>query len=250
MNPRKKSFPWLRKWGRGMIMKSLKILGEDLDVVSLEGALERRQKATPQIGSVIDIGASDGRWSIVCHKYYPQASYFLIEAQQPHRPSLEALKKTMPTMEFVMAAAGDSTGEIYFDASDLLGGIASHQPFENNNIVVPCTTVDAEVSARKLKPPYLLKLDVHGFEIPILNGSAITLANTALIVMEVYNMQFTSENLRFHQMVTEMEARGFRVADLSEPVHRPSDHALFQFDLFFVPKNHSMFNQKGFFSTQ
>ena len=31
--------------------------------------------------------------------------------------------------------------------------------------------LDKEIQKRKLRPPYLLKLDTHGFEIPILEGA-------------------------------------------------------------------------------
>jgi len=38
--------------------------------------------------------------------------------------------------------------------------------------------------------PYLIKLDTHGVEIPILNGSAQTLKDTNVLVVEVYNFDF------------------------------------------------------------
>jgi len=243
----KKHFPKIRKFLRRTILQVLKTLGEDLDSVSLAGALERASKRGVKIGTVIDIGASDGRWSIACRKFFPDPIYFLIEAQLPHEPALQNLKPQFPNLSYLMAAAGDTEGEIYFDATDLLGGVAAHTPFEKNCIVVPVTTIDIQVKAKQLPPPYLIKLDTHGFEVPILSGASETLKQTALIVVEVYNFHFTPENLLFPEMTAHMQKLGFRPTDVCDPVHRQLDGMLWQLDMFFEPATNSGFSSTAFF---
>jgi FkbM family methyltransferase len=220
-----------------------------LDAVSLTGALARARQWSLGIQTVIDIGASDGRWTEACHPYFPQADYFLVEAQLAHARSLDALSRRMPRIKYIVAAAGDSQGSIFFDASDLLGGIASHTPIPHS-IEVPMTTIDAQVAAHKLQPPFLLKLDTHGFEIPILEGARESLAQTHLIVIEVYNFNFVSHNLRFHEMCLYLEGHGFRCVDLCDVLHRPTDGALWQFDLFFTRAEHPIFRHTQYASVQ
>jgi FkbM family methyltransferase len=198
--------------------------------LTLETALERWSHRT--IGSVIDVGASDGRWTRQTLRFFPQARYLLIEAQAgPHEQKLARLAAAHRNVEYVIAAAGEREGRLHFDASDPLGGIASDRPFAAHSIEVPAVTVDAAVAARKLPPPYLLKLDTHGYEAPIFRGAERTLAHTSLIIVEVYNFTLCDGALRFPELCGFLAARGFRPLDLFDVLHRPGDGALWQFDL-------------------
>ena len=85
--------------------------------MSTDRALWRVASRDLEIGTVIDIGASDGRWSEVCAKYYPDAHYLLIEALDPHEAALKAYVSAHPKPQYLLAAAGDTCGEIYFDDS-------------------------------------------------------------------------------------------------------------------------------------
>ena len=50
-----------------------------LHAMSTDRALWRVANRDFQIGTMIDIGASDGRWPDVCAKHYPDTRYLLIE---------------------------------------------------------------------------------------------------------------------------------------------------------------------------
>jgi len=112
-----------------------------LSSLSLESALERIRVKDIKIETVIDVGASNGSWSKIVQQYFPKAFYYLIEANPYHLNSLEKFKLSSQNIDFVLAAAGDINGEIYFDASDPFGGLASHR----NN------TVSGKLSALALR---------------------------------------------------------------------------------------------------
>jgi FkbM family methyltransferase len=133
-----------------------------------------------------------------------------------------------------LAAAGDACGEIYFDDSDLFTGFASKIRSEGARKVVRETTIDHEIGAHCLPDPYLIKLDTHGYEIPILRGAAETLRNTNLLVIETYNFRLIEGSPLFHEIIAYMRERGFGVIDMSEPHWRVLDFAFWQIDLFFV----------------
>jgi len=107
-------------------------------------------------------------------------------------------------------------------------------------------TVDEEVSRRNLSPPYLLKLDTHGFELPILDGAKNTLASASLVVIETYNFKLTADSLKFYEMCTFMESKGFSCIDLVQPMHRPADHAFWQMDLVFIPSEDAVFSSNSY----
>jgi FkbM family methyltransferase len=213
---------------------------------SLRAALKRCKGRGLQAQTVIDIGASDGRWSIIARKFFPHARYLLVEAQETHKKALEKLKTNTSGIEYVIAAAGNRAGTIFFDAGDLFGGLASATPVGEHCISVPMVTVDEEVSRLKLSPPYLLKLDTHGFELPILDGAKNTLMSASLVIIETYNFRLTDNSLKFHEMCAFMESKGFSCIDLIEPMHRPGDQAFWQMDLVFIPSNNAVFSSNSY----
>ena len=146
----------------------------DRNSLTMIGGLERSAKHTSP-KSFIDVGASDGRWTELAMQFFPNAHYLLVEAQEGHRKDLEHFQSKNKNISICMAAAGDTEGEIYFDASDLHAGLASKEKLEKNCITVPVTTIDLQVEKHKLQPPFCIKLDTHGFEIPILEGATKTL---------------------------------------------------------------------------
>lgn len=208
---------------------------------TMEAAFRRLAPRIP-VRSVIDVGASDGRWSELVLRSYPNASFLLVEAQaNPHGAGLRAFASAHANVDFVIAAAGDHEGEIHFDAGAPFGGVASTEVTGPNDLVVPMTTIDAEVARREMAPPFLLKLDTHGFEVPILTGATDTLARTELLVVESYNFELMPGCLRFHEMCAHLDERGFRPIDLVDVLRRPGDSVLWQFDLFFARKDRPEF---------
>lgn len=196
-------------------------------------AFENIQRRGHQINTVIDIGASDGRWTTDFQVYYPNAQYLLIEAQSVHQPSLERLQTANKNIHVVLAAAGENQGTIYFDASNPFGGQAATTPFASS-IEVPVTSLDHEVQRLGLAAPYLIKFDTHGFELPILRGAQETLKQTEVIIMECYNFKIAPEALLFNEMCDYMSTLGFRCIDLYDPLHRLHDHSFWQMDLVFI----------------
>jgi len=93
---------------------------------------------------------------------------------------------------------------------------------------------DDQLIPPSLPGPYLIKLDTHGYEVPILCGAKETLSKTNLLVIETYNFRLLGSSLLFHEIIAYMRERGFGVIDISEPHWRVLDFAFWQIDLFFV----------------
>ncbi|MGO9686571.1 MAG: FkbM family methyltransferase [Beijerinckiaceae bacterium] len=210
-------------------------------VLSTDRALWRRRKQGTEVGAVIDVGASNGMWSAVCEKHFPDAKYLLIEAQELHRPALENYCRSRPGAEFVIKAAGHAVGQVsFFHEDDPFSG-AAHEYEGQGTTWVPMTSVDHEVQNRGLPGPYLLKLDTHGFETQILAGARKTLAAASLVILETYNFRLSDKALRFFEMIDFMRERQFEVIDISEPLWRQNDMALWQFDILFQPSTRPEF---------
>ncbi len=208
---------------------------------TLNRALGRAALRQPMIGTVIDVGASDGRWSKNCMNFYPDSEYLLVEAQEAHKEGLETLGKANPKANYVLAVAGEEDGEVYFDDSQLFGGQASKSKSNPNMKTLHQISLDNEVERRGLKGPYLLKLDTHGFEVPILEGASRILKETELLIIETYNFKLTDSSLRYWEMCTYLDSLGFASIDQADLMLRNKDMSFWQMDTFFIPKGHKAF---------
>lgn len=211
-------------------------------------ALQRIASRGTAINSVLDVGASNGSWSLEARPCWPDARYHLVEANEHHRSALEAVCSTTSGFSFVLAAASDEQGTVFFDGVDDFGGLAMKGENQNRPGArgVPAVTLDNEVKSRGLAGPYLVKLDTHGFEVPILNGAKEVLGQANLVVIETYNFQLETDSLKFWEMCKFMDDLGFAVCDISEPMWRPKDDTLWQMDLFFVPKSRPEFSDNRY----
>lgn len=224
-----------------MIKRALRALGVHIarvgspgDRCTMEGAFRALAARKHTFRTVIDIGASNASWSDELMRYFPDRRYLLVEAQPVHEAALRDYCARHANAEYVLAAAGERPGRVFFDVDDPFGGQASATRASAAQAELPVVTIDAEVAARKLPPPYLLKFDTHGYELPILKGAVETLAKTEVIVMECYNFRISPECLTFPEMCAYLGECGFRCIDLADPLHRPHDDAFWQMDLVFV----------------
>jgi FkbM family methyltransferase len=209
---------------------------------TMDGAFRTITRRKHFFNTIVDVGASNGSWTDSIMGYFPLCQYLLIEAQPVHAKDLRQFSSEHKNAQFVLAAAGEAPGQIYFNTTDPSGGQASYTPYASNNIQVPITTIDKEIQARSLTGPYLIKLDTHGFEVPILKGASRTLIETEVIVMECYNFKIAPECLLFFEMCDYLKGFGFRCIDLVDSLHRPYDDSFWQMDLVFVKDNRPEFS--------
>ncbi len=206
-----------------------------------DAALKRCKQRGLEIATVIDVGASNGQWTDLCMQYYPDAKYLLVEAQIDHEKSLIEFKNKHSNVEYIICAAGNEDGEIFFNNEKLLGGIASEKSFNENSIRVPMFTIDTLIKKFNIQPPYLIKLDTHGFEVPIIEGSINALEKTNLFIAEVYNYRLSEKALKYYEMCAYMERLGFSTIEIVDFLSRKYDNSLWQMDMFFIPSKRKEF---------
>jgi FkbM family methyltransferase len=196
-------------------------------------AMLKRLAERVQPATVIDVGASDGRWSALALHYWQAARILLIEADPRHWAALDAFA-SVEGRHAVRAMAGDHVGFGHFasDPHDPWGGQGSEHPRADTR-EVPCTTVDHEVVRIGLPGPFLLKLDTHGFERQILAGAQGVLAGAVALVIEAYTCTLQPGAWRFWDLCDSMAIYGFAPTDMADVMRRPLDGRLWQMDLCF-----------------
>lgn len=205
-------------------------------LLSHANALRRIRNRGLECRSVIDVGASDGRWTRMARDFWPEARYHLIEGFHYWDGALRSFTGGDERLSYTLAAAGACDGDTSFfnSVDEPFGGSTDPQP-DGAHWTVAQVAIDREVERRGLEGPFLIKLDTHGAERGILAGAAETLRQTSLLIVEMYN--FGTEERRFPQMVQHIEDLGFHCIDIGEPMFRDRDKAFWQIDFFFVRKD-------------
>ena len=231
----KKAIP--KKWHRKFHEKNK---------LHMRAALKRICSRAINIETVIDVGASDGRWAIQAMDYFPNANYVLVEANPVHEYKLQEFCNNFPNCVYQIAAASNKNGYIDFDANDPFGGKAEPD-LCNNPLKVRSVRLDDLISSKTdLKMPFFLKLDTHGYEIPIIEGALDILSKASLVVIETYNFQIATDSLIFDEIISYMRLKGFGVIDISDPFWRPGDRCFWQIDLYFEPLSKEQFKINTF----
>jgi FkbM family methyltransferase len=222
----------------GVLNRVLGLLGLRVvrDRGTVAGSLRWLRTQDISVSTVIDVGASNGSWSRLCMKAgFPSADYLLIEPNSVHQKLLADFARANQRVQICAKAASSFSGQtgFRFSADDPLAGALTER-HDDQATAVPCTTIDCEVRDRALSGPYLIKLDTHGYEKEILTGAGATLINTSVLIIEAYVFELTNTSWLFWELCDDLRKLGFRCVDLVDPLWRPFDGALWQFDLVFV----------------
>jgi FkbM family methyltransferase len=200
--------------------------------------LQRFYDKNIAINTILDVGAAEGSWSLSANEFFPNAKYLLLEPLTERKTELEKLCKNNPNFQFVSKAAGNRASFINFNVSEDLDGSGVSDSEEISEYIrqVEVTRIDEELKLKQLKGPYLIKLDTHGFEIPILEGCSEIINEVNLFIIECYGYHITKDSLLFWEMCDYMDKLGFKLIEIIDVFNRPKDNTFWQCDAFFAPK--------------
>jgi FkbM family methyltransferase len=198
--------------------------------------------------TVLDVGAASGKWTEDALKLWPSARYVLVEPLIEQLNSIATMRQQYPSanIEVVGAVLGNQKGEVNFNVSPDLDGSGVYDQAGSNTRTVTMTSLNIIQQELGTKGPYLLKLDTHGFELPILAGATTVLSQTSLIVVEVYGFYISPTAKIFWEMCQHLDDLGFRLIDIVDIMHRPGDSAFWQCDAFFIPKSSPIFANNAY----
>lgn len=221
--------------------------------VSLLGTLEDLRDRGFIPNCILDIGASNGCWTRKCMGIWPNASYFLVEPLEENRDELRRLKEQNRNIDFIIAAAGYSSGMMVLNVqADLVGSsfLKDADPrFEGKPREVQVVTIDSLIPG-SFRIPDLLKIDVQGFELEVLKGSSKLFGHTEVIIVEISFLEFCENIPLFYEVVDFMAQRGYYFYDILSILRRPFDGALAQIDGVFVKKESRLRESKLWFGSK
>jgi len=228
------------KMGYKLVSKSMKPYNDDSMFSGLSRLLHNGIK--PKL--VIDVGAAKGSWTESALNVWPDAAFLLIEPLEEQIGSLESLKGRCSNIEYRIAVAGETDGEVNLNVSDDLDGSGVYDSQTPNSRRVPVIPIDK--AAESLTGPVVIKLDTHGYEQPILKGAVKTLQRTQALIIEVYAFDISPTCLKFYELTSYLDKLGFRLGDVLEVSRRPGDKLLWQADAIYYRKDHPAFQNSHY----
>jgi len=202
--------------------------------------------------TVIDVGVAAGTPEL--YEMFPDAFHLLIEPLAEFQPSMQQWLHRLRG-KAILGAASSREGTIQLNIHpDHLDGSSLYleqmgAEFDGVPRIVPAITIDAVVAAETLQGPFLIKIDVQGAELDVLQGATRVLATTEVVLLETSLFEFMKAAPQFFDVVSYMKHEGFVVYDIYGDRRRPLDGALGQCDVAFVRED-GMFRRDHRYATR
>lgn len=172
--------------------------------------------------TVIDVGANRGQFALYALARFPSAQIVAFEPLPEAREHMVRLFEGEGRVEVVPFALGETEGEVVMhlsardDSSSLLPvGERQVSAFPGTDEVgttrVNVRTLDNVLADRELVHPALLKVDVQGFELPVLRGAEQTLRSFDQILVEASFAELYEGQALFPAVSHHLEEHGFHL---------------------------------------
>ena len=211
---------------------------------TMKGTMHRLKMLGIVPDNIVDIGAAAGKWTAKALSYWPDAHYVLIEPLEEQVSTLDRLTAKYANIHYHTGVAGSVSGTVPFLVTDDLDGSGVYGKEGANVRELPVLTVDSITSQKQ--GSFLMKLDTHGYEVPVLKGAQQTLKHTDVLIIEVYGFKVSPTALLFHQLSSWLEEKGFRLFDIVDVMRRQKDLAFWQADAVYLKENHQLFQNNGY----
>lgn len=195
--------------------------------------------------TVFDVGVGNGTpW---LYDAFPEAKLVLFEPLNVFRPDLDAIAKRYDADVHHVALAetpgqadlnrniGHPTSSSLLNIDPKFAKYAVHVQADHRYQpeVVAVDTLDR---LNQYEPPYVLKLDVEGAEVRVLEGARKTLRDTQFLVAEMSVLRRQSGEPTFAEMIDFLQECGFELFDIPYLAQAKDNGQLIYLDAAFVPK--------------
>ncbi len=173
-----------------------------------------------QIRTVIDIGANVGQFARLIHTVLPEATIYSFEPLPECHRELSAALAGFDRFHAINCALGDVAGEADFwrsphrPSSSFLSMTSVHEAAypesrRSSRVRVRVRSLDEVGREITIEDNVLVKIDVQGYEGPVLRGGESTLRRAAIVLIETSFVPLYRGQLLFGDLLSQMEDLGF-----------------------------------------
>jgi FkbM family methyltransferase len=197
------------------------------------------------ISTIIDIGANTGQFALTMNNLLPNASIYSFEPIPECFNQLSDRMSGVKNFTGFNIGLGDVSGRLEFEAnsfspsSSFLKMTSLHEtlyPFTADKVLmnVPIERLDDVLDVKTLQTPMLVKLDVQGYELKVIEGGSQLIRNAKMVIIEVGFAVFYEGQPLFDDIYRVFTSLGFRYAGSIEQVHHPENKSILYADVVFI----------------
>jgi FkbM family methyltransferase len=201
-------------------------------------------RSLPPLGSIVDVGANGGQFSLVARRLHPSAQIIAFEPlpaavrrysrvfEGDQRVVLHrvAVGKTSEEADFHVSASDDSSSLLPITALQESTFPGTEQRGVERVSVLPLNEV---LDSSQLTPPALLKIDVQGTELNVLLGVGELLGLLDYVLVEASFVELYSGQALAHEVIAHLAERGFVLGGIYNPTTDAEGRSV-QADFFFT----------------
>lgn len=197
------------------------------------------------IKTVLDVGANVGQFTASIRKLFPEAKIYAFEPVEACFQELSYRRREDGLFQSFPYALGAEDGSATLNVSDftpsssLLPMASAHVkefPFtaRATGATVEVRRLDTVALALDLAEPMLVKLDVQGFEMQVIEGGRKTLARADVLIIEVSFADFYEGQTSFEELHAEIQGLGLRFHGILGQTHSARNDLPLFCDALFV----------------
>jgi len=184
----------------------------------------------------LDIGAHVGDFTLNVKKAFPQCQTVMVEAN----PFCEEhLQKLGLPYEMIALSSFAGSSELFIETRNRIGSGASifkenTEWYSENNFEKVSVSTDTLDNRNYFADQMidLVKIDVQGSELEILNGGRKTIRRSKFVLLEVSTLQYNLNAPLMDKIVEKMKEYEFKIDEILD-YNRLSNGQIFQMDILF-----------------
>jgi FkbM family methyltransferase len=188
--------------------------------------------------SILDIGANVGQFHSEIKTIFPDAYYYLIEGSENCEPALKILN-----VDYSISLLSDSEKEVDFYVRKSEPRCTGNSIYRENTSFYDDDQIIVEKKYTKTlsnllgeKTFDLIKIDVQGSEIDIINGGLEIIKKSKAVLMEVSLVEYNKNSPTKEFVYEYMSNLCFEPVEIIGNINHPLTHELIQQDVLFVNK--------------
>ena len=193
----------------------------------------------------IDVGANRGMLSKTVNYFYPESNIYAFEPIKNCYDELQKLEEVINNLKSFNCALSNYSGTAEFNesiadySSSLLKMAKKHKeafPYTSETSVynVDVYPLDYFFNKIELRSPTVLKLDVQGTELKVIQGAEKILNSVDYILCEMSLVELYEGQPLSTEVINYMSSKGFNLVDILDLNRDPGKNELLQFDGLFT----------------
>jgi len=170
--------------------------------------------------TIVDVGAAIGEYSKAARYVFPEASIYAFEPIPSSFHILKKMSKSDKKLTVFNCALSDENKYVSFYLNEFSFSSSLLKMTNKHKQLFPQTNQESIIEVKEermdsikevvVKKPAVLKIDVQGTELKVLNGSGILLSSFDIVQLEVNFESLYEEQARYPEIFSLMFHQGFQ----------------------------------------